>query len=61
VLFFCVQHSGAKAARVAGEIDPRYAALLRTALAQGVELLAWRVSLSAEAFTLAEPIEYNVV
>lgn len=56
VLFFCVQHSGASAARPADEIDARYGALLREAAAAGVEVLAWRVSLTAEEFVLETPL-----
>jgi len=56
VLFFCVQHSGASAARPADEIDARYGVLLREAVAAGVEVLAWRVSLTAEEFVLETPL-----
>ena len=56
VLFFCVQHTGAGAARPADEIDPRYGVLLRQAAAAGVEVLAWRVSLTAEEFVLETPL-----
>jgi len=56
VLFFCVQHSGARAVRPADEIDPRYGALLREALEQGVEVLAWQVSLSPQDFSLERPL-----
>lgn len=52
VLFFCVQHTGARAVRPADEIDPRYGQLLRQAVEQGVEVLAWQVSLQAECFEL---------
>ncbi|ERP89051.1 XRE family transcriptional regulator [Alcanivorax sp. P2S70] len=56
VLFFCVQHSGATAARPADEIDQRYGELLREAVAAGVEVLAWRVALSQTEFVLEAPV-----
>jgi sugar fermentation stimulation protein A len=52
VLFFCVQHTGAKAMRPADEIDPKYGALLRDAAAGGVSVMAWRTSISPQAFLL---------
>jgi len=60
VLFFCVQHSGAAAARPADEIDARYGALLRMALTQGVEVMAWRVSLSEKAFVLENSLPLSI-
>lgn len=56
VLFFCVQHTGALAARPADEIDARYGELLREARARGVEVLAWRVRLAPEVFELEQPL-----
>jgi len=60
VLFFCVQHTGATAARPADEVDARYGALLRMALAQGVEVMAWRVSLSEKAFVLENSLPLSI-
>ncbi len=60
VLVFCVQHSGARAARPADEIDRRYGQLLREAMKNGVEVLAWKVDLSARAFALASPLPLRV-
>lgn len=56
VLVFCVQHSGAQAARPADEIDQRYGELLRESVAAGVEVLAWKVSLSEREFSLASAV-----
>ncbi|MDX1803994.1 MAG: DNA/RNA nuclease SfsA [Alcanivorax sp.] len=56
VLLFCVQHSGALAARPADEIDARYGQLLREAVDNGVEVLAWKVALSAQQFRLDKPL-----
>lgn len=56
VLFFCVQHTGALAARPADEIDARYGELLREARARGVDVLAWRVKLAPDVFVLEQPL-----
>jgi len=56
VLFFCVQHDGARAAGPADQVDPRYGRLLREALAAGVEVMAWRTRMSAEEFVIEEPL-----
>lgn len=56
VLVFCVQHSGARVARPADEIDRRYGELLREAQQNGVEVLAWKVSLCETEFSLASPL-----
>jgi sugar fermentation stimulation protein A len=56
VLFFCVQHTGAKCVQPADDIDPRYGALLREAISEEVEVLAWRVALSPSGFFLEKPL-----
>lgn len=56
VLFFCVQHSGARAAGPADDVDPRYGDLLREAAAAGVEVMAWRTRISATGFRLQEAL-----
>ena len=56
VLFFCVQHSGARRAGPADEIDRVYGQLLREASDQGVEILAWRTAMGADEFTLDEAL-----
>ena len=48
VQLYCVNLSGVDAVRPAGEIDPAYAAALREAVAEGVEVLAYGVRLEAE-------------
>lgn len=52
VLFFCVQHTGAKAVRPADEVDPKYGKLLREAASNGVIIMAWRTSISAQRFAV---------
>ncbi|QQZ41277.1 DNA/RNA nuclease SfsA [Pseudomonas sp. SK3(2021)] len=48
VQLYCVNLSGIEAVRPAEEIDPGYAAALREAVASGVEVLAYGVSVTAE-------------
>lgn len=61
VLFFCVQHSGIEVVATADQIDPEYGRLLRKAASAGVELLAYRATLSPSAISLTKriPIELS--
>lgn len=52
VIFFCVQRGDARAVRPADEIDPLYGRTLREALAAGVEALAYRARVTAQAVVL---------
>lgn len=52
VLFFCVQHTGARSAGPADDIDPVYGQLLREAQAKGVRIMAWKTAISAHEFRL---------
>lgn len=56
VLFFCVRHSGARGAGPADDVDVRYGQLLRQAVSQGVEVLAWRTRVAPGDFGLDAPI-----
>lgn len=56
VLFFCVQHTGAREVRPADHIDARYGELLREACERGVEVLAWRTRISPELFALERAV-----
>ncbi|MDF1822841.1 MAG: DNA/RNA nuclease SfsA [Alcanivoracaceae bacterium] len=56
VLFFCVQHTGARTAGPADDIDPVYGRLLREAAQKGVEIMAWKTAISAEAFRLDQAV-----
>jgi sugar fermentation stimulation protein A len=58
VLFFCVQHSGARVAGPATAIDPLYSATLAEAVAKGVEVLAYACELSAEEIAVARKIDF---
>lgn len=52
VLFFCVQHTGVECVRPADHIDPAYGKQLREAAQAGVEIMAWRWSLSAQGASI---------
>ena len=52
VLFFCVQVNGAQRMEVADSIDPKYAQTLVQALNNGVEVIAWRATLSDKEIVL---------
>tara|TARA_R100001143_G_scaffold52247_1_gene47188 strand:- start:2250 stop:2975 length:726 start_codon:yes stop_codon:yes gene_type:complete len=56
VLFFCVQHGGARSAGPADDVDPVYGQLLREAARSGVEILAWRTRMSRGEFVLDAPV-----
>ena len=49
VQLYCVNLTGIDAVRPAEEIDPGYAAALREAVAAGVQVLAYGVSLTSDA------------
>ncbi len=52
VLVFCVQHSGIERVSPAEEIDPEYAAMLRKAVDEGVEVLAYGASMNQHEIVL---------
>ncbi|MCP2074492.1 UNVERIFIED_ORG: sugar fermentation stimulation protein A [Pseudomonas lini] len=56
VQLYCVNLSGIEAVRPAQEIDPLYAAALRDAVAAGVEVLAYGVSLTPEEMWVDRPL-----
>jgi len=56
VLFFCVQHTGAKSFRPADEIDEKYGQLLRQAVASGVTVMAWKAHIRATELSLERAI-----
>jgi sugar fermentation stimulation protein A len=58
VLFFCVQHSGAKRVGVAVDIDPLYAETLKRAIAAGVEVLAYGCTLSPTEIALNRRLDF---
>ena len=52
VLLFCVQRADARSVRPAADIDPLYSRTLVAARDAGVEILAWRASVSPQAIEL---------
>jgi len=56
VQLYCVNLSGIDAVRPAEEIDPMYAAALREAVAAGVEVLAYGVTLTPEQMKVDRPL-----
>jgi sugar fermentation stimulation protein A len=60
VLLFNVAHTGIQRIAPAWDIDYKYASTLRQAIELGVEVLAYRSSISSEKITLDERIEFSV-
>jgi sugar fermentation stimulation protein A len=58
ILFFCVQHSGIKVVCPADEIDVAYGELVRQAIEQGVEVLAYGCNISTAEITLAQRLPW---
>lgn len=56
VMMFCVQRMDCDRLIAAADIDPRYAAGLATAVAAGVEALAWDCAITPERITLRQPM-----
>jgi|TARA_Y100000310_G_C20662216_1_gene805401 sugar fermentation stimulation protein A len=52
VLCYCVQHTGIREVRPADHIDKTYGETLRKALANGVEVIAYAVSISPEEIVI---------
>lgn len=59
VLLFCVQHTGIDEVNIAEHIDPKYAVLIREAVAKGVEVVAWKCAMSAEKVELNQKLLVN--
>lgn len=59
VLFYCVQHSRVERVEVARDIDPVYGQALDSALAAGVEVMAYRAQLGADEIVLSEPVGFS--
>ena len=58
VLVFCVLHNGVETATTADDIQPAYGEHLRAAMAEGVEVYAWRCQVSPRALTLAQRLPF---
>lgn len=57
VLLFCVQHSDARRVGPADDIDPIYGQTLRTAIAAGVEVVAYGCRVAAEEIAIDRRLE----
>lgn len=53
VLLFCVQHTGVEVATPADDVHPAYGAALRSAAAEGVEVLAYSCGIERDAVVLS--------
>ena len=60
VMFYVVGRSDCERFRPADEIDPEYGKALREAVAQGVELLAYRVKFSPKGANLLGPVPIDI-
>ncbi|MFP6815932.1 MAG: DNA/RNA nuclease SfsA [Pseudomonadales bacterium] len=60
LLLFCVQHTGVERATVADEIHPEYGDALRSAMAQGLEVYAYRCEFAPDLIRLAHAIPVEV-
>ena len=56
VLLFCVQHTGIRWATTADEIHPAYGVAVRTAVGEGVEVLAYGCRIEPGFISLAGPL-----
>ena len=56
VLLFAVNRTRARAVRPADDIDPRYGATLRRAVAAGVEVLAYQSRVTTRSISLDRPV-----
>lgn len=60
VLFFCVMHSGIREVRPADQIDPNYGQLLRQAMKNGVEVIAYGTKISPKELILNNSVSVHV-
>lgn len=60
VLLYLVQRTDCARFRLAGDLDPTYAAACATARATGVEVLCFATEISPEGVTLAQPLPVDL-
>ena len=58
VLMFCVMHSGVRIAATADAIQPAYGEQVRQAIAEGVEVYAWRCRATPEALIVEDRLPF---
>ena len=56
VIFFCIQREDITQFRPADEIDVEYGQMLRKAIAQGVEAIAYKAELDPHHIVLRDPV-----
>lgn len=56
VLFYSVQHTGIDKVFPADHVDPAYGQLLRYALSQGVEVMAYGIEIDSDNVSLVRPV-----
>ncbi len=59
VLVYCVQHTGIQRVAPADEIDPEYGKMLRTAMASGVEVLAYKCRMAPQEIVIEQKIDVD--
>lgn len=60
VLFFCVPHTGIECVGIAKDIDPTYFDSVTRGVAEGLEVLAYRCSVSTEAVSVDYQIPFTL-
>lgn len=60
VLFFHVGHEGGASVGLAEQVDPDYAAAVRSAVGAGVEVLAWRAAMTERTLALSEAVPVSL-
>jgi len=60
VIFYCIQRSDIEQFRPAAEIDGHYANLLRLATGKGVEILAYKASVSPQQISLTQAVPVQI-
>lgn len=60
VMLYCIQRADVTGFRPADEIDAEYGQMLRSALAAGVEVLAYAASVSPQEIQLAQAVELRI-
>ena len=60
VLFFCVPHTGIECVGIAKDIDPTYFDSVTRGVAEGLEVLAYRCSVSCEAVSVDYQIPFTL-
>jgi sugar fermentation stimulation protein A len=60
VQFFFVSREDVKSFRPAEDIDPKYAAALREAIAAGVEVMAWITTVKRDSIQLCKELTLSI-